>query len=267
MPTVQLKRVYDDPAPEDGYRILVDRLWPRGLTHERADLDLWLKDVAPTPALRTEWHHEPDRFEEFADAYRAELDGEPDTRDALAELRLAIRVHDVVTLLFGARDLEVNHAVVLRDYLLAHPDPRSDAPDGEQPSADTSPEPTPAPVAPDGTPAQPQVNDLAALAVEHLERAHRAPAGRSATSIAHGREHALRQTLIALTAGSALADHDAPGEATLQVLRGHARLTTVTESWDLAYGALVAIPHERHGLSAIEDTVVLLTVVVTPHAG
>jgi len=110
-PTFRLKRVYDEPAPDDGYRVLVDRLWPRGITKERAAADVWLKDAAPSPALRTEWHHNPDRFAEFADRYRAELDENPAV-DQLLGLN-----HPVVTLLFAARDVEVNHAVVLRDYL------------------------------------------------------------------------------------------------------------------------------------------------------
>ena len=112
MTTFRIKRVYDEPAPDDGYRVLVDRLWPRGITKERAAADAWLKDAAPSPALRTEWHHDPDRFAEFADRYRTELDSNPAV-DELLELN-----HPVVTLLFGARDVEVNHAAVLRDYLV-----------------------------------------------------------------------------------------------------------------------------------------------------
>jgi uncharacterized protein YeaO (DUF488 family) len=111
-PTFRLKRVYDEPTPDDGYRVLVDRLWPRGITKERAAADVWLQDAAPSPSLRTEWHHNPDRFAEFADRYRTELD---DNRavDELLELD-----HPVVTLLFAARDGQVNHAAVLRDYLV-----------------------------------------------------------------------------------------------------------------------------------------------------
>jgi uncharacterized protein YeaO (DUF488 family) len=112
-PTFRIKRVYDDPAPEDGFRVLVDRLWPRGLTKERAAADLWLKDAAPSPALRVEWHHDPDRFGEFADRYRTELDSEP----AVDELLDLARTHGAVTLLFAAHDPEVNHAAVLRDHL------------------------------------------------------------------------------------------------------------------------------------------------------
>jgi len=108
-----LKRVYEPAAASDGYRVLVDRLWPRGVSKERAELDEWAKDVAPSPGLRTEWHHAPDRFDEFAARYRAELDEHEAARALLA---LGER-HDRVTLLFGARDEHVNHAAVLLEWL------------------------------------------------------------------------------------------------------------------------------------------------------
>ena len=108
-----LKRVYEPAAASDGYRVLVDRLWPRGVSKERAELDEWAKDVAPSPGLRTEWHHAPDRFDEFAARYRAEVDEHEAARALLA---LGER-HDRVTLLFGARDEHVNHAAVLLEWL------------------------------------------------------------------------------------------------------------------------------------------------------
>jgi quercetin dioxygenase-like cupin family protein len=104
--------------------------------------------------------------------------------------------------------------------------------------------------------------DLATLADEELDAARAATSGRSARTVHGGHQHALRQTLIALAAGSALADHQSPGEATLQVLRGRVRLTTATDSQEAAAGHLLVIPAERHGLSAIDDSAVLLTVVV-----
>ncbi len=111
-----LKRVYDDPAPDDGWRVLVDRLWPRGLTKERAALDDWAKDVAPSAELRKAWHAGgPDAWDEHADAYRAELAGP--SAQALASLRDEVARHPVVTLLFAAHDPEHNNAVVLRDVL------------------------------------------------------------------------------------------------------------------------------------------------------
>ena len=108
---VVLKRVYEKPGPDDGYRMLVDRLWPRGVSKQRAELDEWAKDLAPTTELREWFGHDPARFDEFAERSRAELEGNPAVD--------AARAHQRVTLLYAARDPLVNHAVVLRDYLLA----------------------------------------------------------------------------------------------------------------------------------------------------
>ncbi|MRG61381.1 DUF488 family protein [Agromyces sp. CFH 90414] len=116
------KRVYDPAAATDGYRVLVDRLWPRGLSKERAAVDEWAKDVAPSPELRTEWHHAADRegtFDGFAARYRAELDEGGAAEAAEALLALAGE-HDRITLLYGARDERMNHATVLLDWLAAH---------------------------------------------------------------------------------------------------------------------------------------------------
>ncbi|MCI1675685.1 MAG: DUF488 family protein [Ancrocorticia sp.] len=110
---VAIKRVYDKPDPSDGFRILVDRLWPRGVSKERAGLDKWLKDVAPSPELRRWWNHDPARMDEFAHRYSDELDHNP----AVRELVGLIATHPHVTLLYGARDPLVNHARILADYL------------------------------------------------------------------------------------------------------------------------------------------------------
>jgi len=112
---VQIKRIYDEPAATDGYRVLVDRLWPRGMSKERAGLDLWLKDIAPTPELRTWFGHDPERFAEFTARYTAELDANP----AVHQLRELAATHPVVTLVYAAHDPQVNHARVLQKYLLA----------------------------------------------------------------------------------------------------------------------------------------------------
>lgn len=113
MSQLQIKRVYDDPSSDDGYRVLVDRLWPRGVSRETAELDVWLKDVAPTPQLRSWWNHDPARLDEFARRYGAELDHNP----AAGELRDLLRENPRVTLIYATRDPHVNHAAVLRDYL------------------------------------------------------------------------------------------------------------------------------------------------------
>ena len=113
MGQVDIKRVYEQAADEDGIRILVDRLWPRGVSKERAALSGWLKEVAPSPDLRRWWHHDPDRFEDFARRYRTELKDNP----ALEDLLSIVREHDRTTLVYAAKDPAVNHALILRDYI------------------------------------------------------------------------------------------------------------------------------------------------------
>jgi quercetin dioxygenase-like cupin family protein len=103
---------------------------------------------------------------------------------------------------------------------------------------------------------------LTTLVEEQLDAARAAASGRSARTVHGGHEHALRQTLIALRAGATLADHSSPGEATLQVLHGRVRLTTASDSQEAVAGDHLVIPAERHGLAAVDDSVVLLTVVV-----
>jgi uncharacterized protein YeaO (DUF488 family) len=110
---LKIKRIYEKAAADDGYRVLVDRLWPRGVSKEDATLDLWLKDVAPSPELRTWFDHKPERFTEFSKRYTAELHDNP----ATAELAKISANHKTVTLLYGAKDPEINHVVVLQRYL------------------------------------------------------------------------------------------------------------------------------------------------------
>lgn len=115
---IRIKRIYDDVADGDGCRVLVDRLWPRGVSKERARLDAWLKRVAPSPELRTWWNHDPERLDDFAIRYRAELDGDPVTMRAVTELReLVAQAAGPTTLLYGAADPAVNHALILAAYL------------------------------------------------------------------------------------------------------------------------------------------------------
>ena len=107
---INLKRIYDAPDQADGQRILVDRLWPRGVSKERAAIDLWLKEVAPSAELRTWFDHKPERFKEFSAKYVDELSRNP----AFAELKELIAKHPNTTLLYAAKDPWINHAVVLR---------------------------------------------------------------------------------------------------------------------------------------------------------
>jgi uncharacterized protein YeaO (DUF488 family) len=110
---LRIKRVYEPAADGDGMRVLVDGIWPRGVTRQDAALDLWLKEIAPSAGLRKWFGHDPQRWPEFQRRYRAELErNEP----AVAQL-LALLKKGAVTLLYGARDVEHNQAVVLLDYI------------------------------------------------------------------------------------------------------------------------------------------------------
>ena len=112
-PDIRVKRAYLPPAPEDGVRILVDQLWPRGVSKSDAKIDHWKKELAPSSELRRWFGHDPSRWDEFRHRYRAEL---ADKTDQLNELRALAR-EGPVTLVFGARDDIHNQAVVLRDIL------------------------------------------------------------------------------------------------------------------------------------------------------
>ncbi|MEZ3161895.1 DUF488 family protein [Microbacterium sp. BWT-B31] len=112
---LRLKRVYDPPAPGDGFRVLVDRLWPRGLSKQRAAVDVWAKDAAPSTELRKAFHHGGMTWDAFADAYRAELAGP--AAGAVRALRDAVSGHPVVTLLYAVADPDRNHALILREAL------------------------------------------------------------------------------------------------------------------------------------------------------
>lgn len=109
----RIKRVYAPPAADDGKRILIDRLWPRGLSKEAARLDLWLKEIAPSTELRKWFGHDPARWAEFRRRYRAELEA---NTEAVARLRHELE-GEPVTLLYGARDETHNDAIVLQEFL------------------------------------------------------------------------------------------------------------------------------------------------------
>lgn len=111
---IKIKRAYQPAEDEDGFRILVDRLWPRGISKEKAKLDLWLKDVAPSNELRKWFAHDPERWDEFQDEYKEELN---DKKELLKQIKDADKENPTVTLVYGAKDEEHNNAVVLRDLL------------------------------------------------------------------------------------------------------------------------------------------------------
>lgn len=112
---VQVRRAYDAPGRGDGYRVLVDRIWPRGVSKDDLELDAWRKEIAPSTGLRKWFGHDPKRWEEFQERYFAELE---EQQDAVKELVAKAR-HGRVTLVYGARDTDHNQAVALSTYLRA----------------------------------------------------------------------------------------------------------------------------------------------------
>ncbi|MGE5621107.1 MAG: DUF488 domain-containing protein [archaeon] len=114
---IKLKRVYEEYDKQDGFRVLVDRLWPRGISKDSARIDLWLKEAAPSSDLRKYFCHDPEKWEDFKKLYRAELSGK---KELLDELKKAEKENSNLTLLYGAKDTEHNQAVVLADVLKKH---------------------------------------------------------------------------------------------------------------------------------------------------
>jgi len=110
---VLLKRAYEEPAGTDGFRVLVDRLWPRGIKKTDLRLDAWAKDIAPSTELRKWFGHDPKRWLEFCERYKAELKN-PKARKTIADIVQAAQKHSAITLVYGAKDTEHNEAVVLQ---------------------------------------------------------------------------------------------------------------------------------------------------------
>lgn len=111
--SIHLKRVYEDASESDGYRVLVDRLWPRGVSKQEASIDLWLKEIAPSTELRKWFNHDPEKWDEFRKRYHQELDAQPDLVKQLADLVNKQQV----TLVYGAKNEAFNQAVALKEYL------------------------------------------------------------------------------------------------------------------------------------------------------
>ncbi len=116
MTTFRIKRIYEEPESNDGYRVLVDRLWPRGISKEKAALDEWCKDIAPSNELREWFGHDPSKYAEFKERYLQELAQNSELLAIISNWR----AHQQVTLLFGAKDAEHNQAEVLLEYLQSH---------------------------------------------------------------------------------------------------------------------------------------------------
>ena len=119
MGKIKMKRVYETAAPEDGFRILVDRLWPRGVKKEAAKIDLWLKTIAPSPELRKWFGHQPERFAEFQHRYLEELKSDPEKQNAVRTVIKMLEKLDV-TLVYAAKNEQQNHAIVLKEFIHNH---------------------------------------------------------------------------------------------------------------------------------------------------
>ena len=111
---IRIKRIYDKPADEDGFRMLVDRLWPRGLSKRNAKVDLWLKEIAPSDGLRKWFSHDPGKWQDFRKKYEYELEGK---KDLIAKIVQLEKKQKNITFVFSARDERHNNAVVLKEYL------------------------------------------------------------------------------------------------------------------------------------------------------
>ncbi|HEX6922996.1 MAG TPA: DUF488 domain-containing protein [Bacillales bacterium] len=116
MAMIQMKRVYEEVSDQDGRRVLVDRVWPRGVSKEKAQLDEWMKEVAPSPDLRKWFGHRQERFEAFKESYEKELAESTERQEAVEKLR-DWEDGQTVTLVYAAKDQEHNHVVVLRDFV------------------------------------------------------------------------------------------------------------------------------------------------------
>jgi uncharacterized protein YeaO (DUF488 family) len=110
----KIKRAYKSPDNDDGFRILVDKLWPRGVSKEKLQLDLWMKDIAPSNELRKWFGHDPERWNEFKKRYLDELKGK---KELIKQLKSMEKIHNTVTLVYSAKDENYNNALVLRDLL------------------------------------------------------------------------------------------------------------------------------------------------------
>jgi uncharacterized protein YeaO (DUF488 family) len=114
--SLKIKRIYDEANSTDGYRVLVDRLWPRGITKEKAKIDYWAKEITPSTEIRKNFKHEAERFEDFRNAYHYELNSNSHAKEFLALMNEKLKMANV-TLLYAAKDDKINHVVVLKDWI------------------------------------------------------------------------------------------------------------------------------------------------------
>ena len=111
---IRIKRIYEKPEPSDGYRVLVDRLWPRGISKDRAAVDCWLKEIAPSNGLRKWYRHDPEKWNEFCEKYKTELEAMQDT---VSQLKKIIRSNKIVTFLYSSKEDRLNNAYALKEIL------------------------------------------------------------------------------------------------------------------------------------------------------
>ncbi len=110
---IKIKRIYEPHAASDGYRILVDRLWPRGIKKETANINIWMKEIAPSSELRKWFNHEPEKWKSFLVKYKTELENS----SSFAELKALTEKHKIITFMYGSRDEQYNQAVALKSFL------------------------------------------------------------------------------------------------------------------------------------------------------
>lgn len=227
-----LKRIYDEPSAIDGVRILVDRLWPRGVSKERAKLDLWLKDIAPTTELRMWFGHDPAKWTEFRRRYSEELAANMGAVERLAEFTRAGQV----TLLYAAKDEEHNEAVVIRDFICSERTPPRERFAHDCIQFDLK-----------------QETDALAAECHQGQFGHR-----QIVLYKHG---SASVSLFRFEQGGLMREHKANGTVCIHVTEGKIALTVKSEKHSLEAGDLLVLaPGIPHDVFAEQDSVMLLTV-------
>ncbi len=229
---IVLARIYDEPPANDDVRILVDRLWPRGVSKERAKLNLWLKEIAPTTELRLWFGHDPAKWTEFRRKYIEELAANTKAVERLSEFIKA----SPVTLLYAAKDEDHNEAVVIRDFICAERTPPRERFANDCTQFDLK-------------------QEAEALAAE----CHQGQFGHRQISLyKHGKASV---SLFRFEQGGLMREHKAIGTVCIHVIEGRITLTANGEQHTLeAGGLLVLAPGIQHDVSAEQDSVMLLTV-------
>lgn len=258
---LQLKRAYERPAAADGQRILVERLWPRGLTKARASIDLWLKEVAPSAELRKWFDHDPAKWKAFQQRYWKELDKQPHAVKLLQDKARRGRV----SLIYAAHDERHNGALALKAYLdrqtVARVRPRARARARAKPRRAKMSE------ANERLREHPEQRfHLPQIAIDLEESVGKLQREAVSENRNHRQETLYRRgpltvALFLFAAGASLPQHVAEGVVTVQVLRGRLKISAEGQVHDMPAGALLILsPGVRHGVEALEASRMLLTV-------